>query len=130
MSSTIVLTLAVNKKQTRYNGNIQFPDQKFAKEVNDTRLLQRRYSAQRAKLIRRRVDELRAAQTLNDMRSLPTARYHELRGNRAGQLAINLDQPYRLIFTPAPPIPTKPDGGMDWTHVTAVIVLEVEDYRD
>jgi plasmid maintenance system killer protein len=110
--------------------NIQFADQKFAKEVNDTRLLQRRHGLQRAKLIRRRLDELRAAQTLDEIRSLPAARCHELHGNRTGQLAVNLDQPYRLILTPTPPIPTKPDGGLDWTRVTAIIVLAIEDYHD
>lgn len=64
------------------------------------------------------------------MRALPAARCHELRGNRTGQLAVNLDQPYRLIFTPAPPPPTKPDGGLDWTRVTTIIVLGIEDYHD
>lgn len=110
--------------------NIQFDDKKFAQEVNDTRALQRRHGVQRAKLIRRRLDELHAAQTLDDMRALPAARCHELRGTRAGQLAVNLDQPYRLIFTPVPPLPTKPDGGLDWTGVTTIIVLSIEDYHD
>jgi proteic killer suppression protein len=110
--------------------NIQFADQKLAKEANDAKLLRRRHGDQRARLIRRRLDELRAAQTLEEMRSLPAARCHELRGNRAGQLAVNLDQPYRLIFTPAPPIPAKADGGMDWARVTAILVLGVENYHD
>jgi hypothetical protein len=36
----------------------------------------------------------------------------------------------RLIFAPAhEPVPRKPDGGLDWTQVTAVCILDVEDYH-
>jgi hypothetical protein len=39
-----------------------------------------------------------------------------------------LDHPYRLIFIPADdPIPTKDDGGLDWSKVTAVEILEIAD---
>lgn len=40
---------------------------------------------------------MRAAPTLEAMRNLP-GRCHELRGNRGGQLSIDLDGPYRLLF--------------------------------
>ena len=36
----------------------------------------------------------------------------------------------RLIFMPFhDPIPTKADGGLDWTAVTAVVIVGVEDYH-
>lgn len=42
-----------------------------------------------------------------------------------------LDHPYRLIFESADePIPTKSDGGIDWTKVTAVRILGVEDTHE
>ena len=73
---------------------------------------------------------MRAAQVLDDLRALP-GRYHELGQNRKGQLAVNLDQPYRLVFEPADePVPRTPDGGLDWSAVTAVRILEVVDYHD
>jgi proteic killer suppression protein len=50
-----------------------------------------------------------------------------LKQDRAGQLSVDLDHPYRLIFTPAAPALTKPDGGLDWTQVTVIVVLGVED---
>lgn len=85
----------------------------------------RRHNLQRAKLIRRRLDDLRAAQTLEVMRNLP-GRCHELKGDRSGQLSVDLDGPYRLLFNPAhDPIPAKEDGGLDWTRVTAIILLGV-----
>jgi proteic killer suppression protein len=64
------------------------------------------------------------------MRHVP-GRCHEVVGNRAGQLSLDLDHPYRLIFEPAnDPIPRKDDGGLDWTKVTAVIIIGVEDTHE
>jgi len=59
---------------------------------------------------------------------LPQVRCHELKGDRTGQLSLDLDHPYRLIIEPAhDPIPRKPDGGLDWNKVTAVMIVGVED---
>ncbi len=64
---------------------------------------------------------------MEELRHLP-GRCHELIGNRAGQLSLDLDHPYRLIFEPADePIPQKDDGGLDWTMVTSVVIIGVED---
>jgi proteic killer suppression protein len=54
-----------------------------------------------------------------------------LTGNRARQLSLDLDHPYRLIFEPAHnPIPRKDDGGLDWSKVTAIIIIGVEDTHE
>ncbi|ODH00644.1 killer suppression protein [Nostoc sp. KVJ20] len=110
--------------------DIVFNNRKFEKECNNQRLLEKNHGADRAKRIRRRLDNLRAANVLEDMRNLP-GRCHELIQDRAGQLSLDLDHPYRLIFEPADePIPTKPDGGIDWNKVTAVRILGVEDTHE
>ncbi len=110
--------------------DILFQDQRLAKVCNNKSLLIRKHGPIRAKLLRRRLDELRAAENLEVLRSLPQVRCHELKGNRAGTLAVDLDHPYRLIFEPANnPIPRKSDGGLNWTEVTAIRVLAVEDYH-
>ena len=110
--------------------DILFQDQRLAKVCNNESLLIRKHGTIRAKLLRRRLDELRAAENLEILRSLPQVRCHELKGNRAGTLAVDLDHPYRLIFEPAhDPIPRKPDGGLDWAGVTAIRILSVEDYH-
>lgn len=65
-----------------------------------------------------------------DVRRLPAARCHELSGGLDGQLAVDLVHPKRLVFRPDhDPVPTKPDGGLDWTRVTRVLVTEVVDYH-
>lgn len=62
------------------------------------------------------------------MRALPQARAHELKGDRKGQISLDLSHPYRLIVVPANSDSTRsPDGGLDWSQVEAVIALEVTD---
>jgi plasmid maintenance system killer protein len=97
---------------------------------NDNKRLVRVHNSHRAKLIRRRLDDLRAAPNLEVMRNLP-GRCHELRGDRAGQLSIDLDGPYRLLFASAHnPQPNKPDGGLDWKRVTAILLVGVVNTHD
>jgi plasmid maintenance system killer protein len=111
--------------------DILFQDRKLEKVCNNDAQLNRTFGTLRAKLLKRRLDEFRAAENLEVLRSLPQLKCHELKGDRKGTLAVNLDQPYRLIFEPAhDPVPSKPDGGLDWTSVTAIRVLSVEDYHD
>ena len=110
--------------------DILFRDRKLEKICNNQSLLNKTYGAVGAKLLRRRLDELRAADNLEILRSLPRARCHELKGDRQGTLAVDVEHPYRLIFELAnDPVPRKPDGGLDWTQVTVVRVLSVEDYH-
>lgn len=111
--------------------DILFSSTKLEKEFNDINLLQRRHGPRRAKLIRRRLDDLRAADSLFLLRQLPAARCHELKGDRAVQLSVDLDHPYRLIFVPYNnPVPKKPDGGLDWTKITKIMIVGVEDTHE
>ena len=122
-----LLTREVNKIKAIDILDITFASDKFEKECNSQKLLVRQQGARRAKRIRRRLDDLRAADCLEDMRSLP-GRCHELTGDRPGQISLDLDHPYRLIFVPANnPVPCKADGGLDWARVTAIEIIGVED---
>jgi len=51
-------------------------------------------------------------------------------GNRAGQLSVDLDHPYRLLFTVAEPIPRRDDGGLDWERTTQIVVIGVENTHE
>jgi len=105
-----------------------FSNRKMEKTFNNQARLVREYGARQAERIRRRLDELAAVDTLEDLRCLRQARCHELKGDRAGQLSVDLVDPYRLLFVPAnEPIPRKHDGGLDWSWVTAVQIVGVED---
>ncbi len=109
---------------------ITFRTKKLQKQCNETKEMERTWGREQARKLRQRLDDLNAALNLGQMRSLP-GRCHELAGDRAGQLSLDLVHPDRLVFEPANnPIPLKPDGGLDWDAVTAVRVLEVVDTHD
>ena len=47
---------------------------------------------------KRRLNVLNAVVTLDDLRNNPGARLHRLKGDRAGQWAIAINDRYRLVF--------------------------------
>lgn len=72
--------------------------------------------------------ELNAAQNLVDISRLPSARCHELSGNRAGQLSVDLEHPYRLLFIVGNnPRPERESGGLDWEGVTEIEIIAIAD---
>ena len=89
----------------------------------------RTFGAERANKLNTRLTQLYEIERLEEMRGLP-GRCHELRGDRQGQLAVDVTKNYRLIFKPTEqPPPQKDDGGLDWSKVEAITILEVEDYH-
>ena len=110
--------------------DLAFRTNKHRKCANDHRYAQRELGPKQAKLFLDRLTEFKAAITLADLRNLPQAGHHELRGDRKGELSCNLDHPYRLIYVPAhDPVPRKPDNGLDWDAVTAVKIQEIVNYH-
>ena len=123
------MTLLTNQVNNLYM-EIVFKEEKFRKECNDYKLLQARRGTAQAKLIKRRLDDLRAVENLADMRQLP-GRCHELKGNRAGQLSIDLDGPYRLLFEPIMnPEVEATNSNLDWAKVTSIKILGVENTHE
>jgi len=113
--------------------DILFKRDKDRETANSESKLRKQFrgNERRANLIRARLDELADAENLEVMRHLPQASCHELKADRKGQLAVKLDHGFRLIFEPGPnPPPLKPDGGLDWSRVTPVLILELaENYH-
>lgn len=113
--------------------DIRFADSKLERECNDERLLQRRHGTIQAELLKIRLSVLAAAPLLSDLGPpyRGPMRCHELTGDRAGQLSIDLRHPYRLIFVPdQSPRPERSDGGLDWAQVKAVRILEIANTHD
>jgi len=108
--------------------DILFSSKKLQRQCCEQKKAVRTWGPDQARLISRRLDQLRAAETLDVMPRLGRGRCHPLTGDRAGQFSLDLKHPDRLLIEPAiDPIPRKPDGGMDLTKVTAVRILGVED---
>lgn len=107
---------------------VSFANQKLQKLFNNASKLRGEFGPKCADKIRRRLDQLEAAECLDDLRNLPGARCHELTADRDGQLAVDLEHPKRLIFVPNhEPVPVGTNGGIDWQQVTRV--LEIVDYH-
>ncbi len=106
---------------------IIFRNAKVRKLCTNSSVAARKLGSVNARRLRQRLDDLHAADSLEVMRVLP-GRCHELEADRAGQLSLDLEHPQRLVFEPAAnPAPSKPDGGLDWSEVTAVRILEITD---
>jgi len=108
--------------------NVEFASAKLQKLCSTEKELIRRFGSDGGRMTMRRLQQLEAAPTLAAMRELP-GHCHELTGDRSGQLALHLVEPYRLVFKPRCPVPVTPDGSLDWDGVTAVVVLGIVDYH-
>jgi proteic killer suppression protein len=106
---------------------VVFKTDRLRRDCCDSARMQAQWGERRAKVLRRRLDQIAAVGTLADLRLVHSGT-HELKGDRAGQISLDLDGAQRLIVEPAEdPPPRKPDGGLDWQRITAVRVLAVED---
>lgn len=109
--------------------NISFQNKKLEKLLDNPSKLARELGPIRAKLFLRRLGVLADASTLEDVRYEP-GNFHELKADRKGQWACDLDQPYRLIFEPhEAPIPTDSTGRYVWVEIKGVEIIEITNYH-
>ncbi len=109
---------------------ITFKNKKFQKICNSEKELIKEYGKNCARKIRARLDDLQAAVNLEVFKNLP-GRCHELKGDKKGQLSLDLEHPLRLIFEPSnEDVDKKYGGGMDWNLVNAIKIIDVEDTHD
>jgi len=107
-----------------------FVNRRLQKKCGAKRELQRSHGAACAKKLLTRFADLEAAENLEQMRTLP-GKCHVLDGDRVGQLAMLLPDGKRLVIEPdVDPIPKKDDGGLDWSRVDAIRIVEICDYHD
>ena len=78
---------------------IRFRTRKLQKQYHNHREAEKAYGREVARKYVLRVNTIKAARDINELRSLPVLRCHPLKGDRQGQWAINLTGFYRLIFT-------------------------------
>jgi proteic killer suppression protein len=107
---------------------IYFKTRRLQKLCSESAVSRKQLGKKRAQKLQQRLMELKAAQTLAEISHLPPPRCHELTGNREGQLSVDLEHPYRLVFIIANnPYPEKESGGLDWEGVTEIEIIEIED---
>lgn len=108
---------------------LRFASERLKKTCESAAERKKRFGEPAAGKLKTRLDDLDAAQSMEDMRNLP-GHWEELVGDRKGQFSCRLAGGLRLIVSPLrQPPPTKPDGGIDWRAIDQVTVLEVVDYH-
>lgn len=107
---------------------IDFKDKTLKDLCEQASLAQRKLGKQMARKLQARLADLMAASAVTE---LCAGRPHPLTGDRAGQFALDLVQPQRLVFEPDHnPVPRTEDGGIDWSRVTRVCIIWLGDYHD
>jgi proteic killer suppression protein len=104
---------------------IIFDDKTLAKCAIDAVFAVKKMGQLRAGRYGIRLRQIARAENFEHLRSLP-GHFHDLVGNRAGQWACDLDQPYRLIFksTLAGPV-----AQIIWKNAKVANILEIADYH-
>ncbi|MFR1908632.1 MAG: type II toxin-antitoxin system RelE/ParE family toxin [Clostridium neonatale] len=105
--------------------DLQFKTNKLKKQCEDYRIAQRELGVNIGKKLTQRINELRAAETLDDIAKNSNANgFHELKGDRSNKYAVYLVHPFRLVFKAV----TDNDGN-EYLDINSVILEEVGDYH-
>lgn len=107
---------------------ILYADEKVKALCTDERKAQRRLGREGFKKLRRRLADLEAAQSLDE---LPAGRPHPLKGKRKGQFALDLNGGNRLVLEAADdPPPLDAGGNLEWRKVRSIRLILIGDYHD
>ena len=107
---------------------ISFTNKKLAKLLNSQKETVLAYGYDNGIRILKRLQQVADAENLAELAKLPQTRVHQLKAERNEQISVDVKHPYRLIMvTDHDDVPRKPDGGLDWTRITKVTVIEVVD---
>jgi len=108
---------------------IYYRHRQLQQAASDYKSAVRALGSENAEKLFLRIQPLGAASTLNEMRTVPGARFHALTGNRKDQFALDLKHPMRLIVEPVAPVPRLADGSVDLLRVEEIMIIEVVDYH-
>ncbi|HHV72622.1 MAG TPA: hypothetical protein GXX38_08460 [Clostridia bacterium] len=105
---------------------IYFKSRKLKKQCEDPKEAQKEYGARIGNKLTQRVNELKSAPNLADIKKIPAARLHRLEGQRINEFAVDLVHPFRLVFKPILEGNANLD---DLDSITVVRIEEVIDYH-
>jgi len=108
---------------------IIFNSKRLQKVVNKRKKLARKFGHQNARKISEIMKMLSATDNLAEVPSKSPVNCHQLKGDKKGHFAVNVHNPYRIIFKPAEPIPRKEDGGIDLERVIKINIIDIKDYH-
>ena len=99
--------------------DITYKSRKLEKICEDKKVSVKSYGIDMANKIKLRINEIRASDSVEEMIQYQIGRCHALVGDRFGEYAVYLVQPFRLIFI-------KDD---DTKQIKVVKIMEIIDYH-
>ena len=78
---------------------IEYRKKQLEKVCTDALVARKKYGNLMARKIFQRIGEIEASDTVETMVEHRLGRCHPLTGDRQGQYAVDLVQPYRMVFT-------------------------------
>lgn len=81
--------------------DISYQTSQLRKVCEDAEVATKKYGVKMAEKIHQRIDQIRSATSVEMLVQYQIGRCHPLKGNRKGQYAMDLTQPYRLVFEKA-----------------------------
>ena len=99
--------------------DITYKSRKLEKICEDKKFSVKSYGIDMANKIKLRINEIRASDSVEEMIQYQIGRCHALVGDRFGEYAVDLVQPFRLIFI-------KDD---DTKQIKVVKIMEIIDYH-
>ncbi len=108
--------------------DISFLNSDLKRLCEDQKHANRKLGSASAKKLRTRLRVLKVAVRLGE---IPVGRPHPLKGDRAGQFAVDLGGGRRLVFEPSDdPVPLSEDGTVEWREVRSIRIVFIGDYHD
>lgn len=96
---------------------ISYKNKKIEKICTDTSYARKKHGLDMAIKIHERVNEIKASDNVENMIKYGIGRCHELKGDRSGDYAVDLVQPYRLTFS------------VERNEVMIALIKEIIDYH-
>lgn len=96
---------------------VQFKNKSIKKICEDASAAERKYGRIMAEKIHHRMDQIRAADSVEMMLQYKIGRCHPLTGNRKNQYAVDLVHPQRLIFE------------KNGSEIQIAYIIEIADYH-
>lgn len=96
--NTIELTCEVNIRLLEVNLQIIYSNNELCRVCTDKTAAVNAYGTEMARKILYRINQISACDSVEQMINYRLGRCHPLKGKRADQYAVDLIQPYRLVF--------------------------------
>ena len=77
---------------------VEFKNRTIEKVCTNASVASKKYGNEMAEKIQQRIDEIKAADNVEQMIQFRIGRCHKLQGNRKEQYAVDLVHPQRLVF--------------------------------